>query len=299
MASGSHALNYISILAGPWWKGTSKAQLTLPPFSDQQLNKDISRASFQRKHAGLGMNLLFEKMAQEPGLAKSRLTGPHLLGHSTSTDGTKPSSHVPQFLFQTILPGTTQVPCSWMMKAKSWTRITATLETYDTQDWGSLLIFDLDTQRTNDVASHVMNRGVKSLNWLHLVCLKFNESNLERIFSNSKFWILKRYILYVLLHTEKGENPLKNYQYQGNCNWAMELSLLQPKTSFPNTEMRRSFLEYPTILFDSCFFQMRQGFGQDFPNFVKRSTALEKKYWNSSPRTILLRKMSCMHHMYR
>ena len=111
----------------------------------------------------------------------------------------------------------------------------------DTRDSGSLLIFGLETQRTNGLALHVMNRGVKSLNCLHLLCLKFDESDLERIFSTGKFWILKRDFLYVHLHTEKGENPLKNYQYQRNSNRAKELSLFQHKTSFPNTEMWRSF----------------------------------------------------------
>lgn len=167
-----------------------------------------------------------------------------------------------------------------MRKAKSWTRITATLETCDTQDWGSLLTFDLDTQKTNYVALHVMNRGVKSLNCLHLVCLKFNESNLGEDLQQRQILDIKKIYPVCASSYRKRRKPFKIYQYQRNCNWAMEWSLLQPKTGFPNTEMWRSFLEYPTILFDSCFFHMRQDFRQDFPNFVKRSTALEKKYWN-------------------
>lgn len=64
-------------------------------------------------------------------------------------------------------------------------------------------------QRTNDLALHVMNGGVKSLNRLHLLCLKFDESNFKRIFSIGKFGILKRDVLYVHLHTEKRRKPFK------------------------------------------------------------------------------------------
>lgn len=91
-------------------------------FSDEQLIWVISWVSFQRKHAGLGISLLLEKMAQEPAWQKQADFSPSP-GTLQALMEQNPL-HISHSLFSKLLPGTTRAPCSWTSRAgtaKSWT----------------------------------------------------------------------------------------------------------------------------------------------------------------------------------
>lgn len=91
-------------------------------FRDEQLIWGISWVSFQRKHAELGMSLLLKEMAQELAWQKQADHSP-LPGTLQALMEQNPL-HMCDSLFSKLLPGTTQVPCSWTTRAgtaKSWT----------------------------------------------------------------------------------------------------------------------------------------------------------------------------------
>lgn len=94
------------------------------------------------------------RMGNEPDLWEdqpgTRLTRPHLLGHSTSTDGRKPSSCATVISLNcTATPqGTSNsfVVREEKPEVQSLASITAILQTRDTQDWG---ILGLEIQKKN------------------------------------------------------------------------------------------------------------------------------------------------------
>lgn len=115
-------------------------------------------------------------------------------------------------LFSKLLLGRSQVPSSWIRRAApragSFMTMTETFQTYDTPDWGRVLNFGLETQETNDLALHVMNRGVESLNCPHVLCLILDESNLgaSAAQTNSGYW---KEISCMHVYTEKQVEHLK------------------------------------------------------------------------------------------
>lgn len=189
-------------------------------------------------------------------LGKSRLTIPHLLGHArhwcNKTHFTWATISSPSYCQGPLKPLSAAPEELAQSRPEPFMTMTETLQTYGTQEWGRVLNFDLETQETNDLALCVMNGGVKSHNCLHVLCLILDESDLEH---RQNLDIKKRFPVCTCLYRETN-TALENYHYWRNCNWAKELSLLQYIASCPNTEMWRSS-EFPTLLFDSCFFQMR------------------------------------------
>lgn len=100
---------------------------------------------------------------------------------------------------------------------------------------------------------------------------------MKATWSASKFWILKRDFLYVHVYTEKQVQHLK---ITTTGDTAIEPKNEVSYNIYLAAQIQRcedlSLMEFPTLLFDSCFFQMRQNFGHGCSYFVKRSRALEE-----------------------